>query len=125
MAKPSKPLQPALIEHENYLEFRLQETASTESVKEQGRQLVAICLEKKPKRVLIDMTPATVQQKTIDRYDLGMIGSKLAPTVERVSVIAQAKLVDSEKFGVRVAQNRGLNVDIFTDRDAALAWLLA
>ena len=54
-----------------------------------------------------------------------MIASKLASTVERAACVAQAEFVESEKFGARVAQNRGLDLDVFVDRETALAWLLA
>ena len=50
--------------------------------------------------------------------------ARLQGLVGRVAVIAQTSLIDPQKFGVKVAQNRGLSVDIFHDPHAALRWLL-
>ena len=67
MAEPPKPPQPTVIEHETHLEILISKTDSAGALKEQARQVVAICLEKKPKRVLVDMTTASGRQKTLDR----------------------------------------------------------
>jgi hypothetical protein len=60
----------------------------------------------------------------LDRYGMGIIGSRFAPHVERAVVVADEKFIDPGKFGTQVAQNRGLRIEIFSDPDEALRWLL-
>ena len=40
-----------------------------------------------------------------------------------VAMVARAELIDPEKIGVLMAQNRGVLGDVFTNEIAALAWL--
>ncbi len=40
-----------------------------------------------------------------------------------VAVVARAELIDPEKIGVLMAQNRGFVGDVFTTEAAAIAWL--
>jgi len=40
-----------------------------------------------------------------------------------VAMVARAELIDPEKIGVLMAQNRGVMGDVFTNEVAALAWL--
>jgi len=93
-------------------------------LKEQLQELLEICREREPKRVLADFTPLSGFSSTVDRYDMGVIGARFAPYVPRAAILVTPDFLDPNKFGVRVAQNRGLNVDVFIDRGAALAWLL-
>ena len=41
----------------------------------------------------------------------------------RFAMVAPPELIDPHKFGVTVARNRGLDVDVFTSEGDALAWL--
>ena len=40
-----------------------------------------------------------------------------------VAMVARAELIDPEKIGMLMAQNRGVMGDVFTSEVAALAWL--
>ena len=41
----------------------------------------------------------------------------------RVALIARPELIDPQKIGVLMYQNRGGNGDVFTNESEALAWL--
>jgi hypothetical protein len=41
-----------------------------------------------------------------------------------VACLANPEVIDPQKFAVKVARNRGLEVDIFSERSEAEAWLL-
>ena len=41
----------------------------------------------------------------------------------QVAMVIQAEHIDPEKFGVMVARNSGLNTDVFTEEQEAVAWL--
>jgi hypothetical protein len=41
----------------------------------------------------------------------------------RFAMVIHAEMIDAEKFGVTVARNSGLNADVFSEEEEALAWL--
>ena len=41
----------------------------------------------------------------------------------RVAIVARPELIDPQKTGVLMAQNRGVNGDVFEHEADALAWL--
>jgi len=41
----------------------------------------------------------------------------------RVAIVARAELIDPQKIGILVMQNRGGSGDVFTTEPDALAWL--
>jgi hypothetical protein len=103
----------------------LQPTTSSDHIKRQFEEILRICMEQKPSRLFVDFSPVSGKYTTLERYDLGLIGSRLAPYVDRVAVLVLPEVQDPEKFAAQVARNRGLQVDNFVDRATALAWLLA
>jgi len=60
---------------------------------------------------------------TFGRYALAVKWAESSGGVLRVAMVARAELIDPQKIGVLMAQNRGANVDVFTDEATALAWL--
>ena len=40
-----------------------------------------------------------------------------------IAMVARAEMIDPQKFGVSVANSAGLNTDVFTTEDEAVAWL--
>jgi len=115
---------PTLTEREGYLEAVLGPTARAAYVFRQLEEIFEVCVARKPARLFVDFSPVSGTFSTLERYELGMIGARLAPYVGRVAVLLLPEVIDPEKFGAQVARNRGLHVDNFTDRDEALAWLL-
>ncbi len=59
---------------------------------------------------------------TFMRYEFGRRIAEVAGSV-RVAMVAPAALIDPQKIGALVAQNRGVTGDIFSSEAAALAWL--
>jgi hypothetical protein len=57
------------------------------------------------------------------RHALAVKWAESAGSTLHVAVVARAELVDPEKIGVVMAQNRGVSGDVFTTESAALAWL--
>ena len=57
------------------------------------------------------------------RYDLAVKWARSAGSKLRVAMVAPAELIDPEKIGVLMAQNRGVTGDVFTSEAAAIAWL--
>jgi hypothetical protein len=57
------------------------------------------------------------------RYSLANKWAESAGTSLRVAMVARAELIDPQKIGVLMAQNRGVNGDVFSTESAAIAWL--
>ena len=119
------PPKIVFVEREGYLDAVVPTLNTGERLRLSFREILQYCSTRKPARLLIDMSAVSVQSTTLQRYDHGIIGAQLVPYVRRVAVVAQATYIDPEKIGVVVARNRGLTVDIFDSREAALAWLLS
>jgi hypothetical protein len=116
---------PVVTDREGYLEAVLQPTSSPDDIKRQFEDILKICMAKKPSRLFVDFSPVTGSFSTLERYDLGLIGARFVTYVGRVAVLVSPEVQDPEKFAAQVARNRGLNVNNFLDREAALTWLLA
>ncbi len=124
---PPPPAAPKLtiVRRDPYLEVLLATTPSIEGVKAQLEELLKFVAEEKFPRVLVDLRQLRFEPTLLERYGLGVIGSRFAPFVERVATVAQMKFIDPRKFGAQVAQNRGLMIEIFSDADEAVRWLTA
>jgi hypothetical protein len=59
---------------------------------------------------------------TFARYDFGRRIAEAAGAVH-VAVVIAPELIDPQKLGALVAQNRGLTGDVFASEAAALEWL--
>lgn len=57
------------------------------------------------------------------RHALAVKWAEAAGSGLHVAVVARPELMDPEKIGVLMAQNRGVTGDAFTNEVAALAWL--
>jgi hypothetical protein len=62
---------------------------------------------------------------TLERFQLGKECAVAAQGVVAVALVAPAEMIDPQRFGVTVARNRNMLVDVFTTETDALAWLLA
>ncbi|HLF93675.1 MAG TPA: STAS/SEC14 domain-containing protein [Planctomycetota bacterium] len=111
-------------EREGFLEAVLWNTDSFPLLKQQIAEVLEACIVRKPPRLLVDMTAIEGVWSTMDRFEIGTLGAQLAPHVGRIAALTQNTMIDPEKFGAQVARNRGLTVDVFDDREKAVAWLL-
>jgi hypothetical protein len=57
------------------------------------------------------------------RHALAVKWAEAAGSGLHVAMVARAELIDPEKIGVLMAQNRGVSGDVFTTEVAAIAWL--
>lgn len=58
-----------------------------------------------------------------ERYQFVEKWASVARGKVRIAMVARAEMIDSQKFGVTVAANRGLVGDVFTTEAEAVAWL--
>ena len=57
------------------------------------------------------------------RYSLANKWAQSAGATLRVAMVARVELIDPQKIGALMAQNRGVSGDVFTTESAAIAWL--
>lgn len=57
------------------------------------------------------------------RHALAVRWAEAAGSGLHVAMVARPEMIDPEKIGVLMAQNRGVSGDVFTSEVAALAWL--
>jgi hypothetical protein len=68
---------------------------------------------------LTGFTPPSV----VARYGMSTRWAQNAGNTLRVALVARAELIDPQKIGVLMMQNRGGTGDVFTSEAEALAWL--
>jgi hypothetical protein len=111
-------------ERDGFLEARFLGRFAVDRFNRQVDAAALACRQRKLSLLLIDVTRLQADLSTLDRFDIGSHGARVASDL-KVAMFSAPELVDPKKFGVLVARNRGLTIDIFTDRKAAVDWLLA
>src|SRR5215468_2224840 len=82
------------------------------------------CKRTRNNKILIDTRGFDSTPSTLDRFIFGEELQIYARYGIKVSFCCAPEQVDARKLMVLVAQNRGVNVDRFTDFQAAEEWLL-
>jgi hypothetical protein len=63
------------------------------------------------------------QPSIFARHSLAVEWARSAGAALRVAMVARPEVIDPQKIGVLMAQNRGALGDVFTNEAEALAWL--
>jgi len=79
-------------------------------------------------KLLVDARQLTGNPKTLQRFELGESVARFyhdtrGPDFIRVALVGHEPLIDKERFGQVVANNRGLPVKVTTDFEEALRFL--
>jgi hypothetical protein len=83
------------------------------------------CEERSKDLLLVDFLPLSFDRvSTFDRYRMGIGAARLVNQVRRLAALVPSNHADPERFGERVARNRGLDVKVFTEMEGARGWLL-
>jgi hypothetical protein len=96
---------------------------------EQAVDMIARAMSCSRERGLADLLANTnglsgfAPPSTFARYALAVKWAEAAGGALRVALVTRAELIDPQKIGVLMAQNRGVNGDVFTTETAALEWL--
>ena len=113
-----------IVPHEGFLEARFLGAFSVDRFKAQVEFAVGACTERGILLLLLDYTRLSPVPGTLERYEISTHGAEAARGLSKLAGLATKEQI-GEKFGAMVARNRGLNVDVFTDRQEAVRWLLA
>ena len=87
---------------------------------------ISFARENRIGRLLVDGTKLTGfgPPDTVEGFRMAVQFVSAADSRVKVALLARAELIDPDRFGVTVARNRGLLVDVFESEADALAWLL-
>jgi hypothetical protein len=110
--------------HRDYIEARFPSGFAVDRFNRFVDISVQACRKRKLSHLLVDLRAIEANVSMIDRYEIATHGADAAADI-KVALIALPMVIDPKKFGVQVARNRGLTIDIFTERKPAIAWLLA
>jgi hypothetical protein len=96
---------------------------------EQGVRLVADAIRAarvlRLDDMLVDITGATGfgPPGVFERYEMGASWASAAGAHFCVAIVSRPELIDPQKIGTVVAQNRNAIIDVFNNEADALAWL--
>jgi hypothetical protein len=82
-----------------------------------------VCSRQGKRRVLIEGTVAARRMGTMDSFGAGALAGSMLTGVSIACCFYGYVPDDQSQFFKDVAQNRGVRVDFFKGRDAALRWL--
>jgi len=112
-----------ILPQEGFLEVRFLGAFLVTRFKRQVELAVRACKDRRFTLLLLDYTKLTGVPTTLDRYEISTHGALAAKDLRKLAGFARPEQV-GDKFGALVARNRGLNVDVFPDRDEAVRWLM-
>jgi hypothetical protein len=89
-------------------------------------EAISLAATNKVSKLVVDTTGLTGfgAPTTMDQYIMGQKWAELSAGLMKVALVARAEIIDPQRFGLIVARNRGVYGDVFTTREAAVAWLL-
>jgi hypothetical protein len=103
------------------------DTASIVEVVELVAQAIAYCRQQQCPRLLVDVSRLThlAPPTMVDRFLIVEDWAREAQGMVVVAVVAPEKLIDPDRFGVKLAAHSGMKGNIFASEREATAWLLA
>jgi hypothetical protein len=96
---------------------------SLEQVQAYGIAVIAACIRHGVTHVLCDDLDLEYRLGTVDTFQSAQFIAAQAPAVARVALVCNPKYIADARFWEDVAVNRGLTVRVFTEVEAARAWL--
>ena len=111
-------------EKPDYLVARFIGSGVAEEAWPQFELIAENCKRTKNDKLLIDATRAEVKVSLVERFLTAKRTVIFAQYGLKVAVVEIPERIDSQRFGELVAQNRGVNIRVFSDYQAAVNWLL-
>jgi hypothetical protein len=97
---------------------------TTEEVEQQFKLLAEKCKSTKKYKLLLDFTEVPANISLVDRYELGKRTLVFARHKCKVAAVCKSEHRESVCFLATVAQNRWVDLCIFTNVEDAVEWLL-
>jgi len=104
---------------------------SLEEAKRTFLEMLAAVAMHKARKVLIDGRKVVGEPKTMERFYYGEFAAQAVarsadrerPYVPQFAYVLHEPVLDPQRFGERVARNRGMYVKVFDHLEEALEWL--
>jgi hypothetical protein len=96
---------------------------SPDGAKESIDAMVNACAKEGCPKVLFDCRPMTGDPTVSDRFETGTYGASKIPGHVKIAMLGRGDQISADNFFETVARNRGVNITVFTETDAALEWL--
>ena len=87
------------------------------------KSLSDVCARQGQRRVLIEGTVAARRMATMDSFAIGTLAGSMLAGVSLACCLYGYRTDDKSQFFKDVAQNRGVRVEFFGEREEALRWL--
>jgi hypothetical protein len=107
-----------------YLKARFNGANTTEEAEQQFKLLAEKCKSTKKHKLLLDFTEIPANSSLVDRYELGKRTLVFAQHKCKVAAVCKSEHYESACFLATVAQNRWVELCMFTNIEDALEWLL-
>ena len=109
--------------HPDYIRINFIGTFSMEAARQTVDTILETCTSKGQLAVVLDCSSMTGKLSIMDRYRVILYGQKLIGKVSRLALVADIKMVFPDRFAEMVAQNRGINLKVFSDIEGAVHWI--
>ena len=96
---------------------------SVEAGKQCVDRMMEACLKQRQSRVLLDCRRMTGSMTVISRFQVAEYGAFSLDFLNRFALVNRDDVLLPDNFVENVAINRGMDMKIFTDFDAAEQWL--
>ncbi|HEX5080523.1 MAG TPA: hypothetical protein VFY40_00655, partial [Blastocatellia bacterium] len=107
-----------------YLKARFTGACAKEEVEQHFKSLARKCKSSKKNKLLLDFTEVPLDISLVDIYELGRMTLVFAQYACKVSAVCKPERHDSQRFLETVAQNRWVELRVFTNVGDAIEWLL-
>jgi hypothetical protein len=108
----------------DYLKATFNGAKTTEDAGQQFELLAEKCKSTNKNKLLLDFTIIPENVSLVDRYDLGRRTQVFGQYKCKVAAICQPERNESHCFLEKVAQNRWVDLRVFTNEEDAKKWLL-
>jgi len=108
---------------EEYLQITFSGPFSPTAARDSVDTMVTACAREGCSKVLFDCRPMTGDMSVSDRFETGTYGAAKIPVQIKIAMLGREDQISPDNFFETVARNRGVNVTVFSDIDAALEWL--
>lgn len=113
-----------IVHRDGYTAVRFLGPFSVSGFQRRAEAAARACRERKIDRLFVDSTGYDVTPTTVERYEIACHAVTISAGL-KVAILVTPAFLDPNRFGIMVAQNRGLVVEAFTEREKAIEWLLA
>ena len=110
-------------EERGYLHITFSGTFSLSAAKRCVDEMVEASEERRCSNIMFDCRPMTGDMPIIERFEVGVYGSKTIPRNIRVAMLGREDQLLPDDFFGKVSRNRGLILKVFSDIGEAIKWL--